>query len=95
MGRIFTYHIFQVTGDLQDAAKGAELLLTATIIQQYCQDEQEEADTDALDVRLVPVPRIPCLTMFRILGLHRRDHAHVFDSSRQEKQEKTTKISTN
>ncbi|KAG6841689.1 hypothetical protein C0991_008327 [Blastosporella zonata] len=39
-----------VTDERQEAAKGAELLLSATILQQYCSDEGDEIDTEALEV---------------------------------------------
>jgi hypothetical protein len=34
----------------QDAAKGAELLLKATLLQQYCANESDEADSGSLEV---------------------------------------------
>ena len=41
----------QVTGEQQDAAKGAELLLSATLLHQYCVDDGEEDGAEALEVR--------------------------------------------
>ncbi|RDB24111.1 DNA polymerase V [Hypsizygus marmoreus] len=38
-----------VSDEQQEAARGAELLLLATILQQYCTGEQEEVDTEALE----------------------------------------------
>lgn len=42
----------QVSGDQQETAKGAELLLIASVLQQYSTDNGE-TDTDALEVRMV------------------------------------------
>ncbi|KAF8061577.1 DNA polymerase phi-domain-containing protein [Lyophyllum atratum] len=41
-----------VTDERQEAAKGAELLLLATVLQQYCTDEEEEVDTEALEATI-------------------------------------------
>lgn len=41
----------QVADDQQDAAKGAELLLSATLLHQHCVDDGEEDDSEALEVR--------------------------------------------
>ncbi|KAF5386843.1 hypothetical protein D9615_001886 [Tricholomella constricta] len=38
-----------VTDERQEAAKGAELLLMATVLQQYCTDGEDEGDTEALE----------------------------------------------
>ncbi|KAG6845192.1 hypothetical protein H0H87_012749 [Tephrocybe sp. NHM501043] len=38
-----------VTDERQEAAKGAELLLLATVLQQYCSEEGDEIDTEALE----------------------------------------------
>jgi len=35
---------------MHDAAKGAELLLLATLLQQYCPNDKDEVDTDSLKV---------------------------------------------
>ncbi|KAG6821076.1 hypothetical protein H0H93_007235 [Arthromyces matolae] len=40
----------QVTDERQEAAKGVQLLLSATVLQQYCADEEDEVDTEALEV---------------------------------------------
>ncbi|KAG6831186.1 hypothetical protein H0H92_012326 [Tricholoma furcatifolium] len=41
-----------VTGERQETAKGAELLLSATVLQQYCSDEDDELDTEALEASI-------------------------------------------
>ena len=42
---------WQVSGDKQEAAKGARLLLLATVLHQYCiSGQDEEMHGDALEV---------------------------------------------
>jgi len=43
-------HCPQVSQEPHESAKGAELLLLATVLQQYCQ-EPEDVDSDVLEVR--------------------------------------------
>jgi DNA polymerase phi len=43
----------QVSGAQRDAAKGAELLLTATFLHHYCLDVKQDADTAALEVTAI------------------------------------------
>ncbi|KAG5647160.1 hypothetical protein DXG03_001115 [Asterophora parasitica] len=51
-----------VTDERQEAAKGAELLLMATVLQQYCSDDEDEANTETLEAcidgatRMFPAP---------------------------------------
>ncbi|KAG6919948.1 hypothetical protein DXG01_013297 [Tephrocybe rancida] len=44
-----TAQLKNITDERQEAAKGAELLLLATILQQYCSEEGDEIDTEALE----------------------------------------------
>lgn len=59
----------QVSGEQRDAARGAELLLSATLLHQYCIDDDDEADAEALEVRFgcSLITREP----HRLSGLHR------------------------
>ena len=41
---------WQISGEQREAAKGAELLLSAIILHQYCNDDDEEDDGDTLQV---------------------------------------------
>jgi DNA polymerase phi len=61
--------VLQITGEQEDAAKGTELLLLATLLQQYCADESEEFDTDILKVMPFGLSRSFFLVL-TITGLH-------------------------
>jgi hypothetical protein len=47
---MYSDRLSQVSGIQQEAAKGAELLLMATFLQQYCLDEHKDADRETLEV---------------------------------------------
>jgi len=48
----FWCYCFQMKGDLREAAKGAELLVSAALLYQYCRDndENEDGDSETLEV---------------------------------------------
>lgn len=43
--------VLQVTDERRDTAKGVELLLSATVLEQYFSDEGDAINTEALEVR--------------------------------------------
>ncbi|GLB35405.1 putative DNA polymerase phi [Lyophyllum shimeji] len=45
-------HLRTVTEEHQEPAKGAELLLLAAVVQQYCTEEDDEVDTEALEASI-------------------------------------------
>ncbi|KAH0584348.1 hypothetical protein H2248_009888 [Termitomyces sp. 'cryptogamus'] len=47
-----TAHLKTVTDERQEAAKGVILLLSATVLEQYCSDEGDEIDTEALEASI-------------------------------------------
>jgi len=60
---------WQVSGEMQEAAKGARLLLLATVLHQYCSSGQdEEMHGDALEVGV----SVRYINMFilRLAGMH-------------------------
>ena len=67
---------WQISGETQEAAKGARLLLLATVLHQYCfSGQDEEMYGGALEVRVF----VRCIRMFilRLTGMHRRRYAYV------------------
>ncbi len=44
----------QISDEQREAAKGAELLVSATLLHHYCTDAEEEADAETLQVPLLP-----------------------------------------
>lgn len=44
--------LWQISGDQQEAARGAELLILGTLLQHYCAEEDENRYTDALEVNM-------------------------------------------
>ena len=54
----------------RDSARGAQLLLSGTILKEYCavseeDDDEGEDGTDAIDVRrLIPLAFVPSFTLF-------------------------------
>ena len=61
--------------DQRDAAKGTNLLLSAIVLQKYNVDEEDNIDSDALEVS--PFPQIPIYKANVPADLCRGDDEHV------------------
>jgi DNA polymerase phi len=61
----------QVQGEERDAARGAELLLAATLLHQRCIDDADsDADVEALEVRSFRLSELSHFFLFSILYLY-------------------------